>query len=131
MMNLKNTVSAWLAVLLFSAGVSANALTLADVMQSMAATVKSINSQATNPAQNANSADLALRLANLCDSAKSFTPSTATSADQKATYDQLMSTAAQTARDLAKAFQAGDNSKAVQLLQQLAAQKKNGHAQFN
>lgn len=119
-----------LAALIVGSSLSAQAQTLAEVMQSMAAVVKSINAQAGDPAQNANSAEQALQLAALCDTAKTLTPATASDAAKKASYEQMLAASAQTARDLAKAFQAGDNAQALQLIKQLAAQKKEGHTQF-
>lgn len=114
----------------------ASASSLASAMKSMSAHLKKIVAQAKDPSKNASSAQLSDELVKLVELSRTFVPDTVSSLpkaqqpERLALYQKMIDDTALRAHALGDAFRADDNAKAVDLLRQLADDKKTGHDEF-
>lgn len=109
---------------------------LASTMKRMSSDLKKVAAQVNNPAANADSEALSNDYVSMALHAKNFTPDkiAALPVDQqkgpKADYDLTLDKTADNGKILAQAFHDNDNAKAVEVLNLLSKDKKDGHARF-
>lgn len=109
---------------------------LASTMKRMSSDLKKVATQVNNPATNAESETLANDYVAMALHAKNFTPDkVAALAPEpqkaaKADYDATLDKTAENGKLLALAFHNNDNTKAIEVLNLLSSDKKDGHAKF-
>lgn len=109
---------------------------LGSTMKRMSSDLKKIATQVNDPKANAQSEALALDYVSMALHSKNFTPDTITSLpasqqkEQKAQYDLALDNTAENGTELAQAFHDNNNAKAVEILNLLSKDKKDGHARF-
>ena len=110
--------------------------TLHDTMKAMAKLLKQVISQSNDSSRNASSAALAEQFAMVTHHAKNFVPDSLLSlpANQRgqaiSQFNELLDEVTEQGHSLSRAFVAGDNAKAAQILAQLDLLKKQGHGLF-
>lgn len=111
-------------------------VSLKDTMKGMSERLKKITAQAADAAHNSESQKLAEEFVELSIHAKTFIPKKVEAlpaADRTPALDKYVLAINQSTdlgQQLAAAFKVNDNTKATDLLNQLAAAKKEGHAAF-
>jgi hypothetical protein len=119
-----------------SASAQVEPMSLASVMKTMNNKLKTIASQAKQPAMNAQSAALADEVATNAVASKTYVPGTVSSlpasqqAAAKAEYDKMLDETARLSQELAAAFRANNNALAGKILVALNQNKKDGHDKF-
>jgi hypothetical protein len=109
---------------------------LASTMKRMSSDLKKVAAQVNNSAMNAESEALSNDYVAMALHSKNFTPDkiAALPAGQqkgpKADYDLTLDKTAENGLLLAKAFHDNDNAKAIEILNLLSQDKKDGHAKF-
>jgi hypothetical protein len=119
-----------------SASAQVEPMSLASVMKTMNNKLKTIASQAKQPAMNAQSAALADDVATNSIASKTYVPGTVSNlpasqqAAAKAEYDKMLDETARLSQELAAAFRANNNALAGKILVALNQNKKDGHDKF-
>ncbi len=109
---------------------------LGDAMKAMSGNLKAISEQGQNKAMNAQSAVLADQFVVAVGQARTFIPKSIgglagkDQAAAKELYLKMIDQTVELGKQLAASFRANDNAKAVNLLNQLVSQKKQGHSEF-
>ena len=114
----------------------AHAGDLGDVMKAMNTDLKTITAQVDDAAKNDSSAALADDFAKVAATSKTFMADSiaqapaAQQAAMKADFDQMIDQSVTLGTQLAAAFRAGNAAVSKDLLNQLAALKKDGHTKY-
>ena len=117
-------------VLSVTAMAQAEAPTLKATMSNMAATLKSISAQSQDANKNASSIALTEQFIKFVQQARELTPSTANDKASQEQYVAMIDKVLANANELKAAFQNNENTKAVEILNALVQNKKDGHSQF-
>lgn len=109
---------------------------LAATMKKMSSDLKKVATQVNDPSANAESEALANDYVVMVLHAKDFTPDSIQSLPSsqqkaaKADYDAMLDKSAENGKLLAQAFHNNENAKAVEALNLLSQDKKDGHAKY-
>lgn len=109
---------------------------LGSTMKKMSSDLKKVAAQVNDPALNAESEKLANDYVVMTLHAKNFTPDSIASLPkdqqkaQKENYDLALDKSAENGKQLAQAFHDNDNAKAIEVLNLLSKDKKDGHSKF-
>ncbi len=109
---------------------------LASTMKRMSSDLKKVAAQVNDPSLNTESEKLANDYVLMALHSKNFTPDRIANIPanqqpaQKENYDLTLDKTAETGKLLAQAFHDNENTKAVEFLNQLSKDKKDGHARF-
>lgn len=104
--------------------------TLKSTMSDMAATLKKISAQSQDESKNSSSIALTEQFIKSVQQARELIPSTANDQASQDQYVAMIDKVLENANQLKTAFQSNENTKAVEILNVLVQNKKDGHSQF-